>query len=131
MAAYHGLDLGSHRSSPLSGELLEWADLILTMAPAHLHRVLELGGGSRADLLGAFAAGGEGTSDASALGEEHLSVPDPFGGDDGIYEETFKTLERYVNLAMERMAKDLTHPREGVGRGGLEEEPASGTGGEE
>lgn len=93
----NGLNLESHRSSPLSRDLMDWADLILTMGPSHLMRALELGGEGRSQLLGAFASG----RDAP---DGDLAVPDPYGGDDELYEATFRTLDRYVNQALRRMA---------------------------
>src|SRR5262245_53840738 len=56
-AARHGLDLTGHRTSTLSPELVDWADLILVMGPWHLERALELGGDERTALLAAFAEG--------------------------------------------------------------------------
>ncbi|MFC1660711.1 low molecular weight protein arginine phosphatase [Gemmatimonadota bacterium] len=93
----HALDLQSHQSTPLTPELVAWADLILTMEGTHLQRVQELGGGGKAALLGVFAQGVEG-------GGRELSVPDPFGGDDRIYEEVFHTLEGYVDGALQRLS---------------------------
>ncbi len=91
-AARHGLDLDAHRSSPLTADELAWADLVLTMSPSHLFRVVELGGGDRAFLLTAFAA-----ADVPA------SVPDPFGGSDEEYEAIFILLERLVEGALDRL----------------------------
>lgn len=100
-ALRHGLTLEDHSSTPLTPELVAWADLILAMGPGHLIQVDMLGGGHKAMLLGAFATRG-----GSGVEGEALAVPDPFGGDDEIYEETFLTLEKYVELAMKRMAEE-------------------------
>ena len=96
-AARHGLDLSSHRSTALSPELLEWADLVLAMSPLHLARVREGGAGEKAELLTSFATGGE-TGDAGD------TVPDPFGGSDADYEITFTVLEELVGQALHRLA---------------------------
>ena len=93
----NGLNLDSHRSSPLSRDLTRWADLILTMGPSHLMRALEMGGEGKSQLLGVFALG-RGTEDGD------LAVPDPYGGDDDLYEATFQTLDRYVSQALRRLA---------------------------
>ena len=37
-----GMDIGNHRSQPLTEELVRRADLIFTMTGSHLGRVLEL-----------------------------------------------------------------------------------------
>lgn len=98
-ARRHGLSLEGHSSTRLSPQLLAWADRILVMGPAHLQVVRALGAGEKAAVLGAFARGLRDEDPG-----EDLSVPDPFGGDDGIYEETFGILEHYVTLAIKRMA---------------------------
>jgi protein-tyrosine phosphatase len=95
-AARHGLDLDAHRASPLTGDSLAWADLVLTMSPSHLLRVVELGGGDKASLLTAFAAG----DDPEGVPE---AVTDPFGGSDDEYEATFTLLERLIERALHRL----------------------------
>jgi protein-tyrosine-phosphatase len=95
-AKRHGLSLESHSSTPLSREAVDWADLILTMGPSHLMRVHELGGDGKSALLGAYAGGSD-----DATGP---AVPDPYGGDDEVYEATFRTLETLVRAALERLA---------------------------
>jgi len=92
-----GLSLAGHSSTALTPEVVEWASRILTMSPAHLRRVREMGGAERASLLGAFAQGEE-DDDAG-----YLAVPDPFGGDDQVYQDTFKTLREYVGMALKRL----------------------------
>jgi len=96
-ATRHGLDLSDHRSTMLTPELLDWADLVLTMSPLHLARVREEGAGDKAELLTAFAAGGE----PGGAGD---TVPDPFGGSDADYEVTFTILEGLVERTLRRLA---------------------------
>jgi protein-tyrosine-phosphatase len=97
VASRHGLPLDAHRSRPLDAELTERADLILVMSPGHLRRVEELGAGERAALVDAFAhpEGGEGRGGAG--------VPDPFGGDDEAYEDTYQSLAGLVRDALDRL----------------------------
>lgn len=94
VAARRGLDLNAHRSAPFDAEQAEWADLILTMSPSHLEAVRRSGAGDRAALLGDFAAGSEGSGSP---------VPDPFGGPEALYEETFRELEHLVSDALDRL----------------------------
>jgi len=95
-AQRHDLTLQEHVSIPLSRELIDWADLILTMGPSHLLRVLELGGEEKSALLGAYSQGtGDGMEPA---------VPDPYGGNDEVYEATFLTLEAMVTAALDRLS---------------------------
>jgi len=92
----NGLDLSAHRSRPLTRDMIEAADLVLTMTPSHLLSVAELGFGDRAAVLPAFAAGAEEPAG-------RLAVPDPFGGPDEVYEETFRTLETLVARTLDRL----------------------------
>ncbi len=101
-ALRHGLSLEGHRSTPLSRELVEWAQIVLSMGPSHVDRVRALGGGGKGTLLGVFARGG----DEGDGGGGRLAVPDPFGGDEATYEETYQTLERYLALALERIRRE-------------------------
>jgi len=100
-AAAHGLDLSRHASTLLTFDAVEAADLLLTMSGTHLLRVAELGAGDRAALLSAYAAG-------RGPDEFAPGVPDPIGGSDEEYEETFMLLEEMVDLALARLEKDLS-----------------------
>jgi protein-tyrosine-phosphatase len=97
-ARRHGLSLEDHSANQVSAELILWADKILAMEPYHVQTVRRLGAGEKVAGLGVFA---EGVSEEYSVGD--LAVPDPFGGDDQSYEETFRILERYVTLAVERL----------------------------
>jgi protein-tyrosine-phosphatase len=97
-AARRGVDLRSHRSRPLTRDLVEWADLVLAMSPSHLDPVARLGGAERTSLLGDFAAGTRGGWHA---------VPDPFGGDEATYEQTIEALESLIGHALDRLAPIL------------------------
>ena len=104
-ARRHGLSLDDHASTVLSKELVDWADWVFAMGPGHLHQLKLLGGDERAILLGAFAS--EDLFEGEGVDENDLAVPDPFGGDDAVYEETFKILEKYVVSAMNRLVKEV------------------------
>ena len=94
-AARNGLDLSDHRATLLTPELTEWADLILVMTPSHLVKAVELGRGENVVLITSFAEGRK----------EHdsASVPDPIGGPDEHYLETFEFLERLIGRAFRRL----------------------------
>lgn len=94
-AARFGLDLSGHRSTRLSGDLIDWADLVLVMSWPHAEAVSALGGTEKTALLTAFA---EGEADAQAPG-----IPDPFGGQDQQYEETFLVIRRLVERVLQRL----------------------------
>lgn len=88
----HGSDLGEHRARLLSPDLVERADLILTMGPHHLERAEALGGVGRAHLLTAYAGG---------MGRP---VSDPFGGDLDVYRATYEELEREIAAILDKVA---------------------------
>ena len=104
-AGRHGLTLEGHASTVLSEELVDWADWIFAMGPGHLHQLEMLGAGGKAVLLGVFAR--EEGSSGKEIDDTDLAVPDPFGGDDTVYEETFQTLELYVESAMKRLVREV------------------------
>lgn len=94
-ARREGLDLSGHRSTPLSPELVAWADLILFMAPSHGMDVRDVDPGAPSALLTRF------------LPEDHpwrgRAVWDPVGGDLELYRETFDLLREAVAGLMERI----------------------------
>ena len=100
----HGLDLSAHRARLLTRELVESADLVLTMARHHRARVQELGGEGRTHVLGEYA----GQSGPQA------EVSDPFGGDLEVYRETYAELEDMVRAAVQRLVAEL--PDSGTGK---------------
>ena len=89
-----GLDLSGHRARLLSRELVEAADLILTMARHHRARVDELGGEGKVFVLGEYAGKG---------GDE---VSDPFGGDLAIYRDTAQELEALAEAVADRLSAE-------------------------
>jgi tRNA threonylcarbamoyl adenosine modification protein (Sua5/YciO/YrdC/YwlC family) len=102
-AARHGLDLADHRSAPLDAERVREADLILVMSPHHLAAAEGLGGAGKTQLLAAFARGSEDPLDGDP-------VRDPFGGDDEVYEATFRELEDLVGRAVRRLRGAAPEP---------------------
>jgi len=99
----HGLDLSAHRARLLTRELVERADVVLTMARHHRARVQELGGEGRTFVLGEYA----GRAGAQA------EVSDPFGGDLDVYRETYAELETLVRTAVNRMVTEYHDPSSG------------------
>lgn len=95
-AQRHGLDLSEHEARVLDLESVRESDLVLVMSPHHLSMVETFGGEGRSALLSAFAQGSN-----DPLGGP--PVRDPFGGDDDVYEETYRELEVLVREAMDRL----------------------------
>ena len=92
-----GLDLSGHRARLLTRELVDDADLILTMARHHRARVDELGGEGLVFVLGEYA-GREG---------DEAEVSDPFGGDLDVYRDTCAELEALLQTAVDRIVKEF------------------------
>lgn len=92
----HDLDLSDHRARLLTRELVDRADVILTMARHHRARVLELGGGGRTSVLGEYAGRPGGDAEVS----------DPFGGDIELYRATYEELDELVRVAIGRLAQE-------------------------
>lgn len=90
------LDLGAHSARQLTSDLVEGADLILTMGPHHLERVLALGGEGKAHVLTTFA---QGRGDPTG-------IADPFGGDLDMYRATFDELQREIRRVFDALASE-------------------------
>ena len=100
-AAAHGLDLSQHAAMPITQTDAARADLILAMSPSHLMRLVELGAGDRAALLTSYAGGHP--DDA-----REVSIPDPIGGPDEEYEDTFRLLETLIERVLARLEPVLS-----------------------
>lgn len=92
----HDLDLSSHSARLLTRELIDDADMILTMARHHRGRVEELGGGGKVYLLGEYAG----------LAGAEAEVSDPFGSDIDAYRATFDQLDELLGRAADRLVKE-------------------------
>lgn len=91
--AEHGIDISAHHSRPLTPELVDWADLILAMAPAHLAVLADLGAADKAALVTDFLEG----SDAGR------PIEDPYGGGIDDYRRTYEALVRAVSALLDRL----------------------------
>ncbi len=100
-AAAHGLDLSQHAAMPITETEASRADLILAMSPSHLMRLVDLGAGERAALLTSYAGGHP--DDA-----REVSIPDPIGGPDEEYEDTFRLLETLIERVLARLEPVLS-----------------------
>jgi protein-tyrosine-phosphatase len=93
----HDLDLSGHRARLLTRELLERADLVLTMSRHHRARVRELDRNARVFLLGEYAGRTGGAEE----------VADPFGGDLDIYRQTYADLDELIRVAAGRLRSEF------------------------
>jgi protein-tyrosine-phosphatase len=99
----YGGDLSTHRSQPLTRELVEAADIVLVMGDRHRTRVEELGGAGKSWLL----------TDYASHGSDVRPVSDPFGGDLSTYRATYEELESEIRRALDRLAASRAGPADG------------------
>lgn len=97
-AAEIGLDLSSHRSQPLTKELVEQADIILAMTPSHQRVIEEMGEDSKVSLISEFIDG----PDANE------PIADPLGGPPEEYREVRDRISRAVDALLERLSAILS-----------------------
>ena len=93
-----GLDLSGHRSQPLTRELVERADIVVGMTPAHVAAAQSLGDESKVVLLGEFLSGDE-------AGEP---IVDPVGGSHEVYQEVRGRISRAVERMLDRLSAILS-----------------------
>lgn len=94
-ASRHGIDLSSHRSTPLTPQAVAEADLLVAMTPDHLAAATAMFPAVRGLLA---------TELLPAHDPRHgAPVPDPFGGDDATYEEAWRVLADCVSGLVARL----------------------------
>lgn len=119
VAGKAGLELASHRSMPLTREMVESSSLVLCMGRGHVAHAEALGGCGRCRLLKemAFEMDRLGGGPANRGGEEapageaggsgwFAEVADPFGGGAEVYMEMFLELEWAVEAVLDGLARD-------------------------
>jgi protein-tyrosine-phosphatase len=97
-AAEIGLDLSSHRSQPLTQQLVEQADIILAMTESHVSAVEELGADVHVALLSEFIDGPD-------AGEP---ISDPLGEAPEVYREARDRIARAVEGLFDRLSAILS-----------------------
>ncbi len=91
-----GIDISSHRASPIYKDLLEEADLILTMSVSHKEALL-----SKYD----FIKGKVYTLKEYSYGIEE-DVMDPFGGNLYVYKNTKEEIEKALKEVIRQLSMD-------------------------
>ncbi|WP_066372085.1 low molecular weight protein arginine phosphatase [Neobacillus fumarioli] len=84
----------NHRSTMLTRQEVDWADLILTMTAAHKFAIQEQYPQAIEKLFTLKEFVGE---------TENQDVSDPFGGNLTVYQETFQELGTLIDKAIEKM----------------------------
>ena len=87
-----GFDCAGHRSRPLTGEMIEWADLILAMEPFQMEEVIRRVPGAKAKthLLKTYGF-------SSVPPAERAGIPDPIGKPLEVYEVCFAEIREAVD----------------------------------
>ena len=85
-----GFDLDAHRSSPVTAELLESADVVLCMTPAHAQAARSISPASGHKIHPLDPDGG---------------VPDPIGMGDDVYRQTAERLVELIRSRLEELER--------------------------
>jgi protein-tyrosine phosphatase len=96
VARAHNVNLAGHRSRELTREMIEQADLILTMSPEHADRVrrIDRSAAEKTYLLKSFGRRKPVSNEDRDAGV--LSIKDPMGGSLEDYERSFLEIEREI-----------------------------------
>ena len=76
----NGIDISAHIPTPITAEMINEADVILTMTSSHK---MAFGGMDKVFTIGEYFGNGE-------------NITDPYGGSIDIYRETFRQLEKLI-----------------------------------
>jgi protein-tyrosine phosphatase len=98
VAAACGLDLDSHRSTPLTRERVQSADLIIVMTSRHRAAIERIDPEVPVILA------------SSVLPDGHPGrggdLPDPFGGDEAVYTATWERISEAVEALLATIARE-------------------------
>lgn len=97
LAEEFGLDLASHRSRPLTDDLLDRADYVVAMTAGHRDSILAV----RPDLA----------DRVHLLSREGLDIADPIGGGPAEYERCRAEIERELLVLLEHLPIDVQKPQ--------------------
>lgn len=84
------VDISTHRSQPLTNDLINWAAIIIGMSQSHLDQVLELDPGARGKIMRLDPQG---------------DVEDPIGQSQEVYDETAREIRRLLRIRLKELAR--------------------------
>lgn len=91
----YGIDLSCHRSSMLTHDMINDADLIVTMTDSHRHHIGSM-----------MPAALKKTRNLLEFAQKEGNISDPFGGSEKIYEDCFSEMKVALdNLFLEVVGK--------------------------
>lgn len=91
-----GIDIGPHRSTPLTREMLGGADAIYAMTASHLDSILRMDPSSRDRVY--------------LLDEEGADIPDPIGGPQDLYDDTAGWMKRAIEARLDEILQRDKEP---------------------
>ena len=92
----------NHESAPLNQELVEWADLILTMTHSHKELVVQ----TYPDASNKVYTLKEYVYSTDQDQNESLDIQDPFGGSIERYKEAMKEIEDAIDQLIEKLMNE-------------------------
>jgi protein-tyrosine-phosphatase len=101
----HGIDIGAHRSQLLHRELINSADLVLSMEAGHVYdiqRIVPDADPDKLHLLGGYNADDED-------GAVDLTIFDPIGGSEEDYLRCFQTIQMHIERAYPAIRHAMSH----------------------
>ena len=84
------VDISTHRSQPLTADLIDWASVIFVMSEAHREHVLAINPGASGKIR--------------ALSPES-DIPDPVGHPQGVYDETAREIRRQLEARLKELPR--------------------------
>ncbi len=85
-----GVDISTHRSQPLTRDLIDWASVVVGMSQSHLDQVLEIDPGATPKLL--------------RLNPEQ-DIDDPIGQTQEVYDQTAREIKRLLQARLKELAR--------------------------
>jgi len=109
-----GIDLSNHRARELTPELINEADLVLTMTGHHRQQVLRLvpAAAGKVHLLKKYAASFVGDLE-TAESDWAYDIPDPFGQPLEVYRQVAQELKDYLAIIMNHLSQGDEEPQVG------------------
>lgn len=83
-----------HTSQPISQELVDWADIVLTMTRSHRNHAKQLYPEMEDKIFTLI--------EYATKGEEDKDIQDPFGGPVEVYRKTAEEIDAYLQMIIDR-----------------------------
>lgn len=114
VCADHGIDISAHRSQLLHRELIDRADLILSMEAGHIYdiqRISPNAGAEKLNLLGGYNT----EDDDSAV---DLTIFDPIGGSEEDYLRCFQMISSHIERGYPAIRQAISDAAKARQKGG-------------